>query len=295
MNENQADFDGGTAIELPVGAVARTLGIPVATLRSWTQRYELGPSRHSPGKHRYYTPEDVAVLRRMVELVHAGITPVSAAAAARAAGRTRPALGDTAPVLAAADRLESAHLLTLFTTHIAHYGVVSTWNRLCRPAFADIVDRQAHELGLVDVEHVLSWTITTALHRAVPPPAVTAGPTPVLLACTPGENHALPLEVLRAALAEAGIPAVLLGADTPAGALAAAIARQPRRPVVVLWAQTRGTAAAAPIPAGSRVPARLLLAGPGWPVPASDGVPGALRVDALEDALAEVVRAVHTP
>lgn len=280
-------------VEFTVSTVARALGIPVATLRSWNQRYSLGPPRHHPGEHRHYTPSDVAVLGRMVDLVRAGVTPVAAAKAARSAAAPAPVLGDVLPALEAAERLDAVELLAIYTGHIAHFGVVSTWNLLCRPVFADIVDRQTRELALVEVEHVLSGAITTALHRAVPPIRYTAGRAPVLLACTAGEGHVLPLEVLRAALAEAGISALLLGAALPADALAAAIARQPREPVVVLWSQTARTASPAPIPTGSRTPACVLLAGPGWPD--TTAFPGARRVASLEDALGDIVRSVHTP
>ncbi|MGW0002306.1 MerR family transcriptional regulator [Nocardia grenadensis] len=290
MRETDPADDSG--IGFTVGTVAQALDIPVATLRSWNQRYGLGPPRHNPGEHRYYTPSDVALLGRMVDLVRAGVAPVTAAKAARAAAEPAPTFGDVGPALAAADRLDAAELLAICTTHVAHFGVVSTWNRLCRPVFADIVDRQTGDQGLIEVEHVLSWAVTTALHRAVPPIRYTVGRAPVLLACTAGENHVLPLEVLRAALTEAGIPALLLGAALPADALAAAITRQPREPVVVLWSQTERTASPVPIPPGCPAPARLLLAGPGWPVAAV--FPGARRVDSLEDALGDIVRSVHT-
>ncbi|WP_063034257.1 MerR family transcriptional regulator [Nocardia grenadensis] len=290
MRETDPADDSG--IGFTVGTVAQALDIPVATLRSWNQRYGLGPPRHNPGEHRYYTPSDVALLGRMVDLVRAGVAPVTAAKAARAAAEPAPTFGDVGPALAAADRLDAAELLAICTTHVAHFGVVSTWNRLCRPVFADIVDRQTGDQGLIEVEHVLSWAVTTALHRAVPPIRYTVGRAPVLLACTAGENHVLPLEVLRAALTEAGIPALLLGAALPADALAAAITRQPREPVVVLWSQTERTASPVPIPPGCPAPARLLLAGPGWPVAVV--FPGARRVDSLEDALGDIVRSVHT-
>ncbi|MGW1738421.1 MerR family transcriptional regulator [Nocardia sp. NPDC001965] len=296
-DDSGSEGDRGSGDDPEVGftvsTVARTLGVPVATLRSWTQRYGLGPSHHTPGKHRYYTTGDVAVLGRMVDLVRAGASPVTAAKAARAAADPKPILGDRDPVLAAAERLDSADLLARFSRHIAHYGVVRTWNLLCRPVFAEIVDRQAHELGLIEVEHVLSWAITTALHRTVPPLHPAAGLAPVLLACTVDEDHVLPLEVLRAALAEASVPSVLLGASLPAGALAAAIARQPRRPVVVLWSQTRRTASPAPITAGGRVPSRLLLAGPGWTTALVGRIPVATHVGTLEEGVDEIMRAVH--
>lgn len=287
----ETDPSDDSALGFTVGTVAQALDIPVATLRSWNQRYGLGPPRRHPGEHRYYTPSDMAVLGRMVDLVRAGVAPVAAAKAARAAAEPAPTFGDVRPALAAADRLDAAELLAICTAHVAHFGVVNTWNRLCRPAFADIVERQTGELGLVEVEHVLSGAVTTALHRAVPPIRYTVGRAPVLLACTAGENHVLPLEALRAALTEAGISALLLGAALPADALAAAIARQPREPVVVLWSQTERTATPAPIPPGGPEPVRLLLAGPGWPVTAASA--GARRVDSLEDALGDIVRSVH--
>ncbi|MGW5382233.1 MerR family transcriptional regulator [Nocardia sp. NPDC003963] len=275
--------ESGTGVALTVSAVARTLDVPVATLRSWNLRYDLGPAPRRPGEHRLYTHGDVAVLRRMVDLVRAGVGPRNAAKAARAADAVRPVPGTPTPLLAAAERLDTGELLNTIGADIAHFGVVPTWNRACRPAFAEVVARQRHGHNLIAVEHALSWAVTTALHRAVPPLRSTAAFAPVLLACTGGEAHVLPLEVLRAALAEIGIPAALLGASVPGGALADAVRRQPRIPVVVLWSQTRRTAPldpAHPVPAGIRIPAPLLLAGPGWPTQA-----GAFRVRALDDAV----------
>lgn len=268
------------------------LDIPIATLRSWNQRYGLGPAHHRPGRHRYYSASDVAMLSRMADLVRIGVSPAKAAKAARSAADPVPTLGDVAPVLAAAEQLRAAELLAKITAHLTHFGVVTTWQRLCRPAFADIVSRQDRGTGLIDVEHVLSWAITTGLHRAVPPVHNVAGLAPVLLACTAGEGHVLPLEVLRAALAEAGVPALLLGSAVPDSALADAIAKQTRSPVVVLWSQADRTAAAEPSPAGSREPARLLLAGPGWPTRPT--LPGAQRLGSLEEAVTEISRLART-
>lgn len=273
----------GTDTEWTVGAVARNLGVPVATLRSWNQRYELTPRPHRPGEHRLYTAGDVAVLRRMVDLVRAGIGPRNAAAAARTRTPARPATGNVEPMMAAAARLDITRLLDTVTAYIAHFGVTATWNRLCRPVFAELVDRQRRGQELIEVEHVLSGAITTALHRAVPPVRATGHVPPVLLACAGGECHTLPLEVLRAALAENDIPAVLLGASMPGTALAGAVAGPHHRPVVVLWSQTPRTASQRPLPTGSRAPARLLLAGPGWS--ARTTPTGAQRVSTLEEAV----------
>ncbi|MFF3226977.1 MerR family transcriptional regulator [Nocardia suismassiliense] len=273
-------------VEYTVGTVARTLGVPVATLRSWNRRYGLGPPQHLPGRHRHYTQTDLAVTARMVDLVRAGASPSSAAVAARAVAGPVPTRGDIVPVLSAAERLDHAELLAVITAHVIHYGVVVTWNQLCRPAFAEIVRRQLGGAGLVDVEHLLSWAVTTSLHRAVPLLRNSADRAPIVLACTDGESHVLPLEVLRAALAEVGLPALLLGASVPADALAAALAKHERRPVVVLWSQSRDTAH--PVPA-DRSRADWVLAGPGWLERGSSKA--AARVNTLESAVDEVQRA----
>ena len=70
---------------LSAGAVARLLGVAVTTLRTWHQRYGLGPSEHVPGHHRRYTPDDLARLEIMRRLTAEGITPAEAARWARQA------------------------------------------------------------------------------------------------------------------------------------------------------------------------------------------------------------------
>ncbi|WP_069167434.1 MerR family transcriptional regulator [Nocardia altamirensis] len=270
--------------EFTVGVVARTLGIPVATLRSWNQRYGLPPGWHRPGKHRLYTRTDVAIVGQMVALVRAGMSPASAA---RVAGAV-PVLGDVAPVLDAAQQLDSAALLAVLTAHMIHHGVIDTWNRLCRPAFAEIVGRQERGGGFIDVEHHLSWAVATSLHRVIPPPQYGAGQVPVLLACTTRENHALPLEVLRAALAERGILAVFLGQSMPESALADAVSRPGRAPVVVLWSQSNATADLGSVGVAQAGASGVVAAGPGWY--GGDLPTGIQHVNSLEDAVERVAR-----
>jgi len=67
---------------LSVAAVARRLGVAPATLRTWDRRYGVGPSEHSAGSHRRYSPADVARLDLMRRLVNSGVPPSEAAAAA---------------------------------------------------------------------------------------------------------------------------------------------------------------------------------------------------------------------
>ncbi len=92
---------------LTAGAVARRLGVAVTTLRTWHQRYGLGPSHHVPGHHRRYTPEDMDRLEVMRRLTSQGLSPAEAAAWARrdplptgtdadTPGASRPPPGDDA-------------------------------------------------------------------------------------------------------------------------------------------------------------------------------------------------------
>lgn len=76
---------GWPAPPLAVGAVARRLGMASSTLRTWDRRYGLGASGRTGGTHRRYTPEDVARLALVQQLVTRGSTPADAArVAARA-------------------------------------------------------------------------------------------------------------------------------------------------------------------------------------------------------------------
>ncbi|MFG1791388.1 MerR family transcriptional regulator [Nocardia sp. NPDC049149] len=266
-----------------VRAVAERLGIPTATLRSWNRRYDIGPPQDRPGKHRLYTAADIALLERMLTLINEGASPAGAAAAVRGPA---PLLGDRFPLLAAAFALETRAATAYLDAHFRSFGVVETWDRLCRPAFADIVARQGAGEGCIDVEHLLSWCITSVLHRTNPPPE-TAAPTSVVLACTSGETHALPLEVLRAALAERGVGAHMLGADVPTGALTDSLARHAQPAAVVLWSQQESTALTSAVVACLDAGSRVFVGGPGWDavlLPAA-----ARRVASLTDAVDQLL------
>lgn len=68
---------------LSVAAAARKLGIAPATLRTWDRRYGIGPTDHTPGRHRRYSSEDVARLELMRHALVRGATPSEAARYAR--------------------------------------------------------------------------------------------------------------------------------------------------------------------------------------------------------------------
>ncbi|MFF5920965.1 MerR family transcriptional regulator [Streptomyces flavochromogenes] len=299
---------------LTSGAVARRLGVAPTTLRSWDRRYGIGPAAHQSGRHRRWSPGDIAVLQEMCRLTASGVPPAEAARAARAgavpaapaAGEAParpadhgPALGDVRRELRglgrAAVRLDSAAMDELLDSAIARHGLVTAWEEVLAPALHAVGRKwETSEDRYVEVEHLLSWHVSTALRRVgstgrAEPPG--AGTRPVLLACVPHEQHTLPLEALAAGLAELGVPTLMFGAAVPPEALDQAV-RRTGPAAVALWAQARSTADH-PLARhvadtswgvrGARSRTAVLLAGPGW-AGRTPG-PGMLRPTGLREAL----------
>ncbi|MEU7551902.1 MerR family transcriptional regulator [Streptomyces sp. NPDC044571] len=296
---------------LSTGAVARRLGVSPTTLRSWERRYAIGPARREDGRHRRWTPLDIARLELMCSLTARGVPPAEAARAARS-GSAEPApvparapggpvtlpLGTVRPecrgLARAAVRLDAPTVADLLEAALAEHGLVTAWEEVVAPTL-HAVGRKWATSGerYVEVEHLLSWQISAALHRIRPAAEADRTP-PVLLACVPGEQHSLPIEALTAALGQRGVPARMFGAALPAEALHDAVRRTGPR-AVVLWAQSRTTADPALARSvaglewglrGARGQAALLLAGPGW----GAGLPGppTERLHGLRSALAVI-------
>jgi DNA-binding transcriptional MerR regulator len=243
-----------------VRAAAQRLGVPTATLRSWSHRYGVGPLGHAPGRHRLYTDTDITVLRHMSKLIAKGVNARSAASTAMQALIPDPAQVTT--LLAALFALEELTAARLIERHLGHYGVLDTWDVLIRPAFAEVANQQAGGDRCIDVEHLLSWTVMSCLQRIPMAPSTTA--ETALLACAENDSHTLPLEAVRAALSERGHTTLMLGAAVPTAAILDAIERRAKPITVLLWAQTERTASVAAVRALRKARPRVLVAGPGW-------------------------------
>lgn len=91
-----------------IGAAARMVGVPVATIRNWEERYGLVAPERSASGHRLYSRDDVERLRFVKRQVDLGVRPAeahrllavrSAGAASAAEGR-----GGGGPVVLLAER-----------------------------------------------------------------------------------------------------------------------------------------------------------------------------------------------
>jgi methanogenic corrinoid protein MtbC1 len=287
---------------LSAGAAARRLGVAVTTLRTWHQRYGLGPSRHEPGHHRRYTVEDMVRLQVMQRLTAQGVSPAEAAAWAQqspsvalpdapdpvppvppdahalfgdapAGGGQTIALGPRPDPAArglarAAMRLDAPAMRYILESAVTHRGVLSAWTKVMMPVLVGIGERYEATERFVEVEHLLSRSITEAL-STVPRPPRDITPR-ALLAAADEEQHTLPLEALAAALAENGTPCRLLGARVPPRALLDAVDRTGPA-VVVLWSQLPSTGDVTQLQRLLDLPhppVVVAAAGPGWPAAA---------------------------
>jgi transposase-like protein len=313
---------------LTVAAVARRLGVAPATLRTWDRRYSLGPSAHAAGSHRRYSSLDVARLDLMRRLVNAGAPPAEAARAALSAELTAaashldldhfaatvdpdldPLLDDVdgphgggdvialptaAPAVRglarAAMSLDSIACGQIVRDSLDRRGVVWTWDNLLIPVLVGVGRRWENTGKGVEVEHVLSESVTASLSGVVTRLHGAVNPRPVLLACADDEMHSLPLFAIGAALAERRIAARVLGARVPHEALVAAI-RRTGPSAVLVWAYLpteRGAQSLAELPALRPAPV-VLAAGPGWGPTLPVGVG---RASDLVDAVARIAQAV---
>ncbi len=280
-------------MDLPAGAawtagqVAGHLGISESTLRTWHRRYGLSPRDSRPGRYRRYQAGDVARLRRMRDLVAGGMLASEAARVVQGAsvpggGTAGPPGRDVTALAEAASALDTARCGVLLDSLFARRGVVDAWELVCCPALRAVDSHPGDDPAQIAVEHALSWAVSGALHRLPRPPGPGPGAELILLACTAGELHTMPLAALAAALAEDGVASRTLGAATPARTLERVV-QEVRPTTVVLWSQRAGTADPDLLRAVGRSPARCLAAGPGWD-PAA--LAGAQPVTTLREAVA---------
>ncbi|WP_306338909.1 MerR family transcriptional regulator [Streptomyces sp. KL118A] len=323
----------GSDTAMTTGSVARRLGVAPTTLRSWERRYGIGPAHREQGRHRRWSPVDVGRVEEMCRLTALGVPPAEAARAAlqeAVAEIPRPRRGSDPGGLSlgnvrqecrglarAAVRLDAPAVETQLRSTVGEYGYTTGWEEVMAPALHAIGRKWASSgERYVEVEHLLSWYVSSALRRA-PGVGVLGGASasasapmgvgpvgrvgeggsggtvgPVLLTCVPGEQHTLPLEALAAVLAERGVPTRMFGAALPAEALYEAV-RRIGPSAVVLWAHSRNTADRALVHLiteaewgmrGARTHPAVLIAGPGWSPRAGAYAPGVERLTGLRTA-----------
>lgn len=264
---------------LPVAAVARRLGVAPATLRTWDRRYGLGPSRHTNGKHRRYSPRDIARLEVMQRALLSGASTAEAAQYAldsdTSAASTEPvALDDPALELAGvvptqqsgrhepsyagypvredvphtrlARRLSAATIALdvrmvqqVLAEAIGMFGPLLAWEHVVRPVLSALGSGWRGGRSSTEARYLLVELALGAFTRAAPLVERPRNHHPVLLACPRPERAGLAVHVLAAALASKRVDTLVYSVALPADVLVATV-RRTMPAAVVLWAQREG-------------------------------------------------------
>ncbi|MDT8915169.1 MerR family transcriptional regulator [Amycolatopsis sp. PS_44_ISF1] len=275
--------------------VAEILGVPQVTLRTWDNRYGIGASHRDSGDRRWYSAADLDRLRRMRGLLAQGY-PARTAASTALAGTAAdvPPHARIASIGSAAGRLSSGALAGLLDDALATLGAARTWGSVIAPVLRDLGDRWNDGEDCMAAEWTLSAAASAALDRHVPVVDEASLAEPVVLACSPGERHELPVKMLYAALRETGAPAVYLGGMVP-GQVVSEVVRRFRPPLVLLWSMTSSTADLPLLRELRGAGIGVCPAGPGWvpavngPEPVAETFDDALRVASGARARARAV------
>jgi transposase-like protein len=293
-------------VALTVAAVARRLGVAPATLRTWDRRYGLGPSEHSAGAHRRYSPDDVARLLTMRRLTLEGVAPGEAARTALVTdrGSTGPSEADVldayanvelpadpASLVEAAQQGDNAAVRWLLA-RVYPRDVLEWYVALVRPALGTLAmgpvlerggDSACHRLEASAYAELRSRSAAQAARTGQDVPANPAALVASLSAATDLEAH-----VLACALTARDVPAGVLRGRAP-DELADAITRAAPGALAVHVGRGDHSGAVALVRLVSRTNPDLTIF---WHREGRDPVPGGLgvhRVRSLAGACHEVI------
>lgn len=287
-------------VALTVAAVARRLGVAPATLRTWDRRYGLGPSEHSAGAHRRYSPGDVERLMTMRRLTLEGVAPSEAARSALRS-QARPGAPSEAEVLEAyaeaempadpdallgAARHADSAAVRWMLARVHPRDALEWYTALVRPALAVLADEPVVERPGDSACHRLEAAAFAELRSrqaALATRLGDAGPGAPAVLVIPLGAADLDAHVLAAALTGRGVAAGVLAGRSTADLAGAVSAARPRALVLLAAHQDRAADLARSLPPGA-----LVL----WHREGMDPVPAGLdvhRVRSLAGACHEVV------
>ncbi|MFN8545304.1 MAG: cobalamin-dependent protein [Candidatus Binatia bacterium] len=273
---------------LSIGALSRTTGIPVETLRTWEARYGYPVPDRKPSGHRLYPVSTVSRLERIaLALAHGhragevvGATDDALAAlldavpTAPPAARRRPA----ADVARADDLLEA---VAAFDAEGITERLAAAWSRrgpldflmdYLGPAIRAAGDAwEAGRLGIRH-EHFFAERVSDVLRAFRLPFEERARGPLVVCATLAGEAHGLGLQMAALVVTMAGARVCFVGTDVPVPEVAALVEDLGARVVALSASVAHRTAAMAAqiVDLRARVPRRVLtvVGGEGAPAPA---------------------------
>jgi methanogenic corrinoid protein MtbC1 len=238
---------------LSIGALARAIGIPVETLRTWERRYGVPTAERTESGHRRYSMDTLQKLRLVRAAIRAGhrASLVVGASEAELRGLIEHVAPDAQAPQPDGDAAwaddESQHAASVsrcielmrrfdgraldreLTSGLAALGALRFMERRVSPLLWDVGERWCSgDLG-VRHEHFASERIQAFLARHWQPLS-DAATGPVCVCATPaGEQHTLGLQMAAYTLAINNLRVVYLGANLPPLELAKAIQQHAAR------------------------------------------------------------------
>ena len=212
-----------------IRTVSRLTGVSTATLRAWERRYGVPTPARTASAYRLYSDADVAVIKRMSDLVKQGLAAAEAARSVLVSmDRVAPApSNELDPFVAACDRIVDATLrfdpdaLELEAKRILALGSgVVIFDRVIGPALRRIGELWHEGTVTIAQEHLASelllGTLIDLLRLSQPADASRR----VAVACFADEDHVLGLYGAALRFASWGYRTLNLGARTPPSAIA---------------------------------------------------------------------------
>jgi len=205
---------------------------PAATLRAWERRYGVPVPQRTASAYRLYSAEDVALIKRMSELVLGGMPPSDAARlvlsntahGADTVAREPVDPGEIAceRILGAVERWDGDAIDAELARISYLFDAQSLLQRVLSPLLVEVGKRWERGVLSVAQEHLLSEKIELLLRAQLRALDRRDGPL-VLAACIDREDHVLGLLGVALRFATSGCRVVVLGAATPADALGDAV------------------------------------------------------------------------
>ncbi len=203
-------------------SASEATGVPAVTLRAWERRHGFIKPHRTPKGHRLYTEEHIALIRRVLALLDAGI-PVS-----RVGGIIRFEDINAQPLpdndhwqvlrdqmLGAIAAFDELSLDRLYNDAMADYPLPAVTDKLIIPLLHRLGDNWHSGVSGVAEEHFFSLYVRNKLgsrwHHGQP----AIGGRRIVVACVPGELHEYGLLFFALVARARGLDPVLLGASMP--------------------------------------------------------------------------------
>lgn len=225
-----------TGGKLSIGALSRSTGIPVETLRTWERRYGFPVPERKPSGHRVYPVANVPRLRRIAEALARGhraneavsasekdlavlldVTPFATSDVSQVAKREDPTLF---ALLKTVETFDAERLIHLLTADWRRLGPLAFLTTRIAPLIRAVGEEWAAARLGIHHEHFLSERVSDLLRSLRLPLEERARGPLVILVSLPGEAHGLGLQMAALILASAGCRILYLGTEVPPAQIA---------------------------------------------------------------------------